>query len=183
LAAFRGLFRSDKGYKFQVHQNGTMTSSGAGVLAVSVPTNNTTGPTISEWAALAALFDECKLMHTQLGITTGFGPGTSAIPVACCIAFDHANSSSSAPGFGNVQRLAESRFVALQYLDGGSGRHVQSARVSRSRLFGLTAAPTSTSSDVGMNGEWYVSSQDTTTVSTKLGWFDVESVVLFRNRA
>jgi hypothetical protein len=185
LAVMRGLFRSDLGYRFQVHQSGTASTTAVGVLAVSVPINNTTGPTIAEWAALAALFDEVKAVKTRLGITSAYStlPPVTTKNIPYAIAFDHVNSSASAPGFGNVQRLAESKFVNATWMDAGSGRHIQTARISPTRLFGITSAPTSTSSDIGLNGEWYVVGQDTGNNSNLQFYFDVESVFLFRNRA
>jgi hypothetical protein len=185
LTTLRGLFPSNMTYLFQVHQNGTVASTSGGVVATSVPINNTTGPTISEWAALAALFDECKAIKTTLGFTgTTLGapwPSNATIPL--WIAFDHINSSSSAPGFGNVQRLAQSRCISNSQGDRGSGRHRQTAKIASSRAFAATAATTSTNIDVGLNGEWYLVGQNSTAVSSSVGNFDVCTVISFRNRA
>jgi hypothetical protein len=136
--------------------------------------------TYSEWAALAALFDECKLLHSRMGITSS-ALLTKAIPL--WIAFDHVTSTGSGIGFGNVQRLAGSRCVQSNNMDHGSARHVQSVRIAGNRLYATTALPTSTTADIGMNGQWDVSGQDSSAASTVAFYYDVENIVSFRNRA
>jgi hypothetical protein len=179
LTTLRGLFPSTKRYRFQIHANNTYSSSSGGVVQIA----NAASPTVStysEWAALSALFDECKLVSSRMGITSS-GLLTKPIPLWC--AFDHVTSTGSGVGFGNVQRLAGSRAVQSNSMDRGSARHVQSVRIASSRLYATTAIPTSTSADIGMNGQWDISGQDSTVISTVVFYFDVENVVSFRNRA
>jgi hypothetical protein len=181
LATLRGLFPSNKTYRFQIHAYGTITSSAGGVIGTAVSSSPLV-ITYSEWAALSALFDECKLLTTKLGITSSALPANKAVPL--WIAYDHVTSSGVAPGFGNVQRLAESKAINSLFMDGGSGRHMQSAHIAPSRLYAGTSAPiVSAGFDCGMNGQWDIVGQDTTGNSLPVGYYDIEHVVSFRNRA
>jgi len=180
LATLRGLFPSTRTYGFQIHASATISSSGAGVVQVASPASPAV-VTYSEWAALAALFDECVLLRSTLGLTSAYNTTARAIPLH--IAFDHVTSTAVGAGFGNVQRLAESRVINSLLMPGGSGRWRKSISIARTRLFALTSSPTSTTSDIGMNGQWDISGQDTTANSVVVAYADVENVVQFRNRA
>jgi hypothetical protein len=179
LATLRGLFKSDKTYRFQIHANNTYSSSVGGVVQIGFAANPGV-TTFSEWTALAALFDECKLQRSTLGITSS---GLLTKPIPLWIAFDHVTTTGSGVGFGNVQRLAGSQAVQSNNMNGGSARHVQSANISGIRAFGPTSVPTSTAVDVGMNGQWDISGQDSTAISTVVFYADMMNVVVFRNRA
>jgi hypothetical protein len=180
LATLRGLFPSTKTYRFQIHTTSAIVSSGVGLVQVANPANPAIA-TYSEWAALAALFDECKLISSTLGLTaSGL---TAAKPVPLWIGFDHITSTAVGVGFGNVQRLAESHAVHSVLMDAGSGRHRQHMKISPTRLFALTSTPISTTSDIGLNGQWDISGQDNTTFAVVVSYSDVENVVAFRNRA
>jgi hypothetical protein len=179
LATLRSLFPSDKTYRFQIHANNTYSSSVGGVVQIGFAANPGV-TTFSEWTALAALFDECKLQRSKLGITSS---GLLTKPIPLWIAFDHITTTGSGVGFGNVQRLAGSSAVQSNNMNGGSARHTQSASVSPSRAFGPTSIPISTSVDVGLNGQWDISGQDSTAVSTVVFYADMMNVVVFRNRA
>jgi hypothetical protein len=179
LAMLRGMFPSDKSYRFQIHANATITSSGAGVVQNGSPASPNVA-TYSEWAALAALFDECKLVKSTLGVTSS---GLLTKPIPLWIAFDRVTSTGTGVGFGNVQRLAQSKAIQSNNMDRGSARHTQRVSISPLRLFATTLLPTSTSSDIGMNGQWDISGQDSTAISTIVCYLDIENVVVFRNRA
>jgi hypothetical protein len=179
LATLRGMFPSDKTYLFQIHTTGTLISSGAGVVATAYSASPSVA-TYSEWAALAALFDECKLVKSKLGVTSS-ALLTKAIPL--WIAFDRVNSSSAAPGFGNVQRLAQSKCIQSNAMNGGSARHMQSISISPLRVYAPTSAPSSSVVDLGCNGQWDIVGQDSTAISTIAAYIDIENVVRFRNRA
>jgi len=180
LTTLRGLFPSTRSYMFQIHTSSTISSSGAGVVSVASPANPAV-VTYSEWAALAALFDECRLVKSSLGLTSSAFAANKAIPLH--IAFDHITSTAAGVGFGNVQRLAESVVINSLFMKGGSGRFRKKALIARTRLFATTTLPTSTTSDVGLNGQWDISGQDSTTNSVVVCYGDVENVVQFRNRA
>jgi hypothetical protein len=179
LAVMRSLFKSDKTYRFQLHANNTFSSSGGGVVQIGFASNPGV-TTFSEWTALAALFDECKLQRSTLGITSS---GLLTKPIPLWIAYDHSTSTGSGVGFGNVQRLAESKAVQSNNMNGGSARHVQSANISGTRVYGPTSGPTSAAVDVGLNGQWDISGQDSTAVSTVVFYADISNIVSFRNRA
>jgi len=180
LTTMRGMFPSNKTYRFQVHTNSTISSSGAGVVQVASPANPAV-VTYAEWSALAALFDECKLIRSQLGLTSSSLVASKAIPL--WIAFDHVTSTAVGTGFGNVQRLAGSKCINSLWMNGGGGRHIQSTSIAGTRLYASTASTTSTSSDIGLNGQWDISGQDNTTNSVVVAYGDVCNVISFRNRA
>lgn len=180
LATLRGLFPSTKPYRFQIHTNSTVTSSGAGVVQVASPASPAV-VTYLEWSALSALFDECRLLKSTLGITSASIQSNKAIPL--WIAFDHITSTAVGVGFGNVQRLAESECVNSLWMTGGSGRFRKSCQIASNRLFALTSSTTSTTSDIGLNGQWDISGQDATAIGVIVVYADVMNVVEFRNRA
>jgi len=180
LAAMRGMFPSNKTYRFLIHANVTIGSTGAGVVQVAF-TSNPSVLTYSEWSALSALFDECRLRSSQVGVTSAAIVANKAVPLF--LAYDHVTSTGTGVGFGNVQRLAGSVVFNSLFMNGGSGRHTQSTKIASSRAYSPTATPTSTVVDSGMNGQWDLSGQDTTANSVTVGYADVSNVVEFRNRA
>jgi hypothetical protein len=180
LATLRGMFPASRTYAFQIHAYGLLQSTGAGVIQLAYAVN----PGVlsySEWSALSALFDECRLKRTTVGLTSASLPANKAVPL--WISFDHTTSTGVGIGYGNVQRLARSRCINSLYMEGGGGRHLQTTSVNPMRAWSPTATPTSTIVDTGLNGQWDVSAQDTTGNNLPVAYYDLENVVSFRNRA
>lgn len=87
LMTLRGMFNSDQKYQFRMSKVSTLTN-GTAVLQVNVATDLTV---YQEGAALAALFDECRLVRTRwelvlLTHTTQFGFMIAYEPIVTTVA-------------------------------------------------------------------------------------------------
>jgi hypothetical protein len=181
LDAFRSLFRAGRTYDFMLHYNTTIASVGGGVLQGYLAWNATSG--YGEWTALAALFDEVKLMSSHLSWTTAFGPTSTAIVVQISLAPDFATNGVT-PSFTPVTRLAESIEFSIDKPGvAGASTRLKTARCPPGRLYASTASPISSTLDCGCNGQWSFASNIVTTASINIAFAVMRNVMRFRCRA
>jgi len=181
LTAFRGLFSAQSGYKFMLHSSSTQASIGGGVFLGYLAW---TPSAFSEWSALSALFDECKLLSSHVTWTTAFGPTSTAIICQVSLAPDFITNGSSPSGFTAVDRLAGSTEFAVHTPGaGGASTLRRRAVVPKSRVYASTASPTSSTVDCGCNGQWSFASNIVTTASINIAFVVLRNVIRFRCRA
>lgn len=182
LLAFRAMFGAGKVYRFMLHSSNTLASSAGGVVGA----NFAWSPALSsfgEWTALAALFDEVRLNSSHLTWTTAFGPTSTAIIAQISLAPDFVNNGVTST-FTPITRLAQSiEFSIDKPGPAGASTLHRSARVPRGRLWAMTASTTSTTSDIGCNGQWSWASNIVTTVSINYAFIVVRNIVSLRCRA
>jgi len=182
VAAMRGLFPSGKIYDFGIHVSQTLATIAGGVFVQSTNWSPAI-TTYSEWAALAALFDEVKLRSSHLEITSAFGPTSTAIIFQIVVAPD---PDSTATTFTTAQRLAESEVIHCYNMAGlGSpGRFRKSYHVRQDRPWAQTGTPAGASgTPAGCFGQWVYCSNIVGTASTNYIFVTVQNVVRLRIRA
>ena len=184
LTALRGMFPSGKSYRFLIHASSTLASIGGGVFNTTISWSPAT-TTFAEWTALAALFDEVLLTDTTIDVTSAFGPTSTAIAVQVAIAPDETTISGSTPSFTAVQRLAESEFIHIAWLNHSSspgGFHKHHRVVNRP--YATTASPAGASgTPAGCLGHWAFASNIVTTASINVLFVATSQVVRLRCRA
>jgi len=180
LQALRGMFGAGRVYSFQLTASSTQAASGGGVISgyFSWDSGN-----YSEWSALSALFDECRLRSSRLLWSTSYGPTSSAIIVQIALAPNFRLSGTSQT-FTPVIRLAEStEFTIDKPGRYGESTLRKSVRMPRGRLWAFTTSTTSSTLDCGLNGQWSFASNIVTTPSINIAFLVQKNVVQFRCRA
>jgi len=152
VAAFRGLFRSGREYDFQMHQVLTVSSSSGGGTLGFVAISPSVA-SYGEWSALAALFDECVGVSSQIDWCTLYQSSAFNTVSDMALAFDEQNLSTDPASYLAVYRLAESQTFVSQLGAGGSGRHTQRHRMA-TRYWCATSTPYSVSPIGGLIGCW-----------------------------
>jgi len=110
LKLVRGLFKSDRIYRFQGTRSSTLTANGSGILAASI---GLSVANVLEVTPLQALFDEIRVTHCQLHVQ-GYQYGASAalIPGIDVIAFNPSAVEGTNPAsYTQVARLPSSRLI------------------------------------------------------------------------
>lgn len=180
LNALKGAFRAGRCYSFQLTASSTQAASGGGVVGGFLSWE---AAAYSEWSALSALFDECRLRSSRLTWSTSFGPTSTAIVCQIALA-PNFRLLGSTQTFTPVARLAES----VEFTIDRPGRYGESTlrkscRVPRGRLWAYTSSPTSSTLDCGLNGQWSFASNIVTTPSINIAFTVMKNVVQFRCRA
>lgn len=180
LQALRGMFGAGRIYAFQLSVSSTQAASGGGVVGGYLGWD---GAFYSEWSALSALFDECRLRSSQLTWSTSYGPTSSAIICQIALA-PNFRLTGTVQTFTPIVRLAES----IEFTIDKPGRYGESTlrrkcRVPRGRLWAYTSSTTSSTLDCGMNGQWSFASNIVTTPSINICFTVMKNVVQFRCRA
>jgi len=177
----RAMFSTNKTYRFVIHASVIFQTGAAGQSLFSFPWT----PAIStfvEWNSLITLFDECKLMHNELQLVSIRLP-TSTVPAnVYIVAPDHAITTSVTASAATTLGYAESQTIQGYNMDNGSGRHIQRTNVSVERAWGSVLLPTSLTTDVGMNGSWYISGVNPGPNTTNEMHAAMYVTVKFRNR-
>lgn len=182
LSVMRGLFPSGRSYLFMIHSSATLQATAGGVISSSINFSPAV-TTFAEWSALAALFDEVKLVSSHLTWTTGLTPVATATPTQICLAPDLISNAASTPSYTAVQRLAESREFGMgPFMTSGSSEHAK-IRIPLHREFATTATPATTSPPAGCCGAWVWASAVVTTNSTYYAFISLRNVVRLRMRA
>lgn len=177
----QSLFPAGKTYDFEIHAAANIASSGAGAINGAIDWNPGVS-SFSEWNALSALFNECKLVRSQLDITSAFGPASTAIVVQVMLA-PNPNASTTG-GYTPVQRLAESEpFHCVWVSKNGTGLLTRKFELPKGRLYAVTSSPAIASPPSGLWGVWSFASNIAGTVSTNYFFYAMKNVVRFRNRA
>lgn len=183
LTAMRGLFPSSRCYDFEIHGSATLATIGGGVFNTNVGWNPAS-TTFAEWTALAALFDEVKLVSSRLDLTSAFGPTSSAIIFQVAVAPDFDGSAGGTPSFTAVQRLAESEYIHCYNLGRGGPGRFRKTTIIRDRPFALTSTPGGASgTPSGCIGDWALASNIVGTASINYLFAIIKNVVRLRNRA
>jgi hypothetical protein len=176
----RSLFPAGKPYVFEMHFSSTLASTAGGVLQHIVSWDPSVS-SFSEWTALSALFDECVYRHSDLAITSAFGPTSTAIVVQYAVAPDRENTGSALT-YTPVQRLAESR--TLHCYNGGLTATFQHTIPTGSRPWARTSAPGGAAgTPAGLLGAWCLSSNIVGTVSINYLFAALRVKVALRSRA
>jgi hypothetical protein len=183
LRGMRGLFPATKNYDFMIHSSATVASTSGGVINGLFAWNPSVG-SYSEWSALAALFDEVRLLSSHLTWTTAFGPTSSAIVTQVSLAPDFDSNGSAPSGFTAVSRLAESvEFSVASNLNStGSSTLKKLVHVPR-RPYARTAVAGTSDPPSGCLGQWSWASAIVTTPSINYAFLVVRNIVRLRNRA
>jgi hypothetical protein len=177
LAGVRGLFPAGRSYSFQMHAFGTFATVGGGVFSGTVDWSPSV-TTFAEWTALAALFDEVKLVRSNLHLTSAFGPTSTAIIFQMVIAPEFGPSLAAA--YTSVQRLAQSSYHH-PVLDFKTKKI--SAKIP-SRDWATTGTPAGTSGMIaGCLGRWVYASNIVGTASIAYYFHGLDNIVRFRMRA
>jgi len=178
LQGLRGLFRAGHEYTFRIHASGNWATSGGGVFAPQTADWSPAVTTFSEWTALAALFDECKLKRSTLSLTSAFGPTSTAIVFQVAVAPEF--GPALATTFTPISRLAESQYLH-PVLDFRTKRI--RARVPP-RDWATTGTPAGASGMIaGCLGRFVAASNIVGTVSINYLFWALENDVAFRMRA
>jgi len=184
LAVMRSLFKSTKEYDFKLNVTASLpiASSAAGSLLANLAWSPLTTVPI-EYAALAALFDETKLVRARMVITSAFGPTSTAIVTPIAIAPDYSNVGVT-PTFALVLRLPEVRVLHPYLLTQGQGELVLNASIPKSRAWCITSAP-STASPIpaGWCGQWSFGNEIAGTPSINYLFTRLSFLAKFRLRA
>jgi len=181
VKGLRAMFPAGRKYEFLLHFNSTLASIGGGVFTGYLAWNATSS--YGEWTALAALFDECKLEQAHLTWTTAFGAASTGIIVQVSLAPDFVTNGVT-PTFTPVTRLAESAEFGVEVPGPkGAATMTRVATVPKLRQWALTASPTSSSLDCGMNGQWSYASNIVTTATINVAFVVMRNTARFRNRA
>lgn len=182
VAAFRSLFPARKTYDFQLHSSSILAASAVGVVS-GIASWNPTVSSFSEWTALAALFDECKLVEAHLTWSSMLAPTAVYLQSMVSLGPDPAGFLTS-PTFTTALRLAESgEFQMGLPGKGGEATLHRVHRVPPYRVYALTSNPVSNLVDCGMNGLWAFASATATTNSLIYAYTTQRLWVRFRQRA
>lgn len=180
LAMARSLFPAGKPYVFEMHYSVTLASTGGGVCQFIVSWDPSVS-SFSEWAALSALFDECVYRHSDLEVTSAFGPTSTAIVNQFAVAPDRENTGA-ALSYTLVQRLAESK--VLHCYNGGVSKIFQHTIPRGSRPWARTSVPGGAAgTPAGLLGAWCLSSNIVGTVSINYLFAALRVKVALRSRA
>jgi hypothetical protein len=177
LAAARSVLRGSRVYQFRMSRTGTLTS-GTGTIALTISTDLSQ---YNEGTALTQLFEECKLVSSQMQLTSQVS--STATPFQYILAFNPVYFNGT-PGFAECGRLPGSRLRTTNDTTGVS--HMQFGHVGP-RIYGLTAdegtAPVVVNS--GGNGTWQLVNSTAATPASSVTYFSymIVSTMTLRNRS
>jgi len=175
IKMIRSLYRPGATYEFKLNKASTVTSSAGGVVQLATPVYPST---MSEYTALAAIFDESRLISTRIQVG-GYSNGTTPVPTPLAISFDPSNVSS-APSYGLAVSIPG---VKVYNIFQTAGRITNSwKKIGEKRPFSLISASGTGTDPVGGNiGTWYLSCAAVTTFSVPVFTYNVEAIYEFRN--
>jgi len=183
LALAKGMFKSGRVYKFQLHVQTPFAASVAGATAGNFPWSPAV-TSYSEYAALTALFDEVKLLSTTIMWTATLGWGlTSALPVQFALAPDNTLINTIPTGFTAVQRLSESHIFQSNVPQASGGATLKKKHKVPSRSWATTLTPAVVSPPSGCVGQWSWGGSNTGTNSFIYAQIAMTNVFAFRSRA
>jgi len=183
LALAKGMFRSGRVYKFQLHFQTPFAASVAGATAGDLPWS----PAITsypEWSALSALFDEVKIINSTIMWTSTLGWGlVSSIPVQFALAPDNTSNNTIPTGFTAVQRLAESHIFQSNVPQASGGATLKKKHKVPRREWATTLTPAVLSPPAGCVGQWSWGGSNAGTNSFIYAQIAMTNVFAFRSRA
>jgi len=183
LAAMKGMFGSGKVYTFQLHASTPQAASVAGAFLVNFPWSPAV-TSYSEYAALAALFDEVKIRSSRLYWSASVGWGlVAATPMQLALAPDNVTINTAPSSFTAVQRLAESVVFNSNIPQLNGGLTIRKTHKIPSREYCSTATPAVASPPAGCVGQWSCASGNTGTNSFIYAYLAMTNTFAFRSRA
>jgi hypothetical protein len=182
VGILRAAFSASRTYDFQIHNSTAQGTSGAGAILSYMPWSPAL-ITYVEWSALAALFDEVKLLASHM-TWTGIAL-SSTIPCQISLAPDYATNGSTPSSFTTVMRLAESAEFSshLGSSSGGSTTIIRVAKPPRGRPYAPTSAPAGTGPITGCCGQWSFANSTASTASVSIANVVLRNIVRLRMRA
>jgi len=190
VAAMRGMFPPGKEYMFDMVANTTVGASVTGAILQAIPVS----PAIvsySEYPALAGLFDEIRLVRSQLEFiplvgSNGSnlnGPGGAVLPtlaLACGVDY---TALTAAPGaYLSVLRLPASAQIA-RTSDDLTGKRVFTLSPPISLPFARTATPAVQDPPAGCLGAFMIAGSGTGYTANAVYYaVTLRTVVVLRNR-
>jgi len=193
VAAMRGLFPAGKAYSFDMFAS-TQVGTGASAFVNQALAISPAVVTYSEWASLASLFDEVRLMKAQVlfipmvgsdGQNLSSATAAKTLMSAFICGANHDNISTSPASYAAVGRLAKSANV-VRCIGDTSG---QSSVFHLKALSGLgwarTVTPAVQDPPAGILGSFDLASDTTSSLSVTTVYYKnvLRTTVWLRNRA
>jgi hypothetical protein len=191
LRAMRGLFPAGKAYQFDMFANTSIGTPAATFILSTLPISPAVA-TYAEWASLAALFDEVKLVRAALNFLPNVGSDGQALsagssvnqPVSAFLCgVNHDNISSSPASYAAVGRLASSANVIRCI--GDKGQSIFTFRAPSGLLWARTVTPAVQDPPAGVLGSFDFASDPTTSLIAASIYYKntLRTTVMLRNRA
>jgi len=190
VAAMRGMFPPGKEYRFDMVANTTVGATALGAILQAIPVS----PGIvsySEWPALVGLFDEVRLVRSQLEFlplvgSSGFSLNSAtplALPtIALACGVDYANTTVAPSSYLQALRLPASAQIA-RTSDDLSGKRVFTLTPPISLPFARTVTPAVLDPPAGCLGAFMVAGSGTNfTANATYYAVTLRTVVILRNR-
>jgi len=193
LRAMRGLFPAGKEYHFDMVAFTSIGTGSASYIASTLPISPAVA-TYSEWASLASLFDECKLVHAALLFIPlvgsdgqSFASATAAKVTlsAMVCGVNHDNISSSPASYAAVARLAKSANVIRCVGDTSGTVATLSFSAPRGLVWARTVTPAVQDPPAGVLGSFDFASDPSSPLSMTTVYYKntLRCTVALRNRA
>jgi len=175
-AISRSVYRPGKVYRMRLTRNALVSTSGGGLLQIASPI----APSgMAEYAAVNALFLECRLMSTRISYAMYSQGNSPTTTIGVAISFDPSNYSSAPTITYALQQPGAKLFntnsaggVVLKNSWKGDGKRPWSL---------ITASAGGTDPMGGIVGTWYTSLTGATTASQNLGYYLIECDYELRN--
>jgi len=193
LRAVRGMFPSGKAYSFDMFAS---TAVGTGSAAYIASTLSISPAVVSyaEWPALAALFDEVKLVKASLlfiplvgsdGQTFTSATATKVLLSAIICGANHDNINTSPASYAAVGRLAKSANVIRCIGDTSGQSSVFTLTPAKGLVWARTATPAILDPPSGVLGSFDLASDATTNLSMTTVYYKntLRTTIVLRNRS
>jgi len=193
LRAMRGLFPAGKAYHFDMVAFTSIGTPSATFIASTLPISPAVA-TYSEWASLASLFDECKLVRASVlflpmvgsdGQSLASSTATKVTVSAMICGVNHDNISSSPASYAAVARLAKSANIIRCVGDTASTVATLSFGAPRGLLWARTVTPAVQDPPAGVLGSFDFASDPSSVLAMTTVYYKntLRCTVALRNRA
>jgi len=193
LRAMRGLFPAGKGYQFDMVAFTSIGTPAATFIASTLPISPAVA-TYSEWASLASLFDEVKLVKASLlflpmvgsdGQSLASSTATKVTVSAFVCGVNHDNISTSPASYAAVARLAKSANIVRCIGDTAGATSVMSFRAPRGLVWARTVTPAIQDPPAGVLGSFDFASDPSSVLNGTTVYYKntLRTTVMLRNRA
>jgi hypothetical protein len=193
LRAMRGLFPAGKAYQFDMVAFTSIGTPSATFIASTLPISPAVA-TYSEWASLASLFDEVKLVKAKLlfmpmvgsnGQSLASSTSTMVTVSAFVCGVNHDNISSSPASYAAVARLAKSANVVRCVGDTAGTVTTMSFSAPRGLIWARTVTPAVQDPPAGVLGSFDFASDPASVLNVTTVYYKnmLRTTVALRNRA
>jgi hypothetical protein len=193
LHAMRGLFPAGKEYKFDMVAFTSIGTGSATYIASTLPISPAVA-TYSEWASLASLFDEVRLVRASLlfiplvgsdGQSLVSSSATKVTLSAMVCGVNHDNISSSPASYAAVARLAKSANIIRCIGDTAGTSATLSFKAPRGLVWARTVTPAVQDPPAGVLGSFDFASDPSSVLSMTTVYYKntLRCTVALRNRA